>query len=484
MNFKFSYIFFFLAFSFNSLSASDSTRLSNLFLVKTITGKISPKSIVHNGNGLFFAQNMMYRHTVTVYNRDFELIKSIKDKVLLSKHEEDTSFHSKEFHRGAPVECVFSNNGKYAWVSNYEMTGKGFNKPGCDNCNSKSGYDQSFVYKINTENFNIENVIKVGSVPKYLAATQNNKYVLVSNWTSGDVSIIDTELNLEIKRVPVGRFPRGIVIDNTKNVAYIAIMGGKSIAKINLNDFSKTYFDVGEHPRHICIDEFAQTLFVTLNGEGKVAKVNLTTMKIEKIRTGRLPRSMDYCDYNKSLYIVNYGSKFLTKVDAETFKVTDTIVTNSKPIGVTIDKDKGEIWVACYSGSIMIIKDRNYKLAPQMGPENMDLSFLFDSKPVITTPTPTKPTTDIKSKPKSVIKEVAKPIHSYQIIVGSFSVKKNAERLSKTLTKEYKNCNYFKHSNGNYYVTINGFDSRDDAKTFVNAEKSKSTDFNGWILMR
>ena len=50
-------------------------------LEKTIKGQISPKSIVHNGNGLFFAQNMMYNHKVTIYNRDFELVASIKDEV-------------------------------------------------------------------------------------------------------------------------------------------------------------------------------------------------------------------------------------------------------------------------------------------------------------------------------------------------------------------------------------------------------------------
>lgn len=37
------------------------TATSTMTLVKTIHGNISPKSVVHSGNGLFFAQNMMYK---------------------------------------------------------------------------------------------------------------------------------------------------------------------------------------------------------------------------------------------------------------------------------------------------------------------------------------------------------------------------------------------------------------------------------------
>ncbi|MDG2227836.1 MAG: hypothetical protein P8L20_08915 [Flavobacteriales bacterium] len=81
--------------------------------MKIIEGKINPKSIVHSGNGLFFAQNMMYKHTVTVYNRNFQLLKTISDKVELNKYGYSKR---KGLYRGAPVECTFTHNGRYAWV--------------------------------------------------------------------------------------------------------------------------------------------------------------------------------------------------------------------------------------------------------------------------------------------------------------------------------------------------------------------------------
>ena len=48
-----------------------------LALSHTIGGAISPKSVVASRTGLVFAQNMMYRHTITVYSSDGALVKTI-----------------------------------------------------------------------------------------------------------------------------------------------------------------------------------------------------------------------------------------------------------------------------------------------------------------------------------------------------------------------------------------------------------------------
>src|SRR5436305_7191446 len=47
--------------------------------VKVIGGAITPKSVVASGEGQVFAQNMMYSHTITVYDRDGKLQKTIGD---------------------------------------------------------------------------------------------------------------------------------------------------------------------------------------------------------------------------------------------------------------------------------------------------------------------------------------------------------------------------------------------------------------------
>ncbi|MEM8887910.1 MAG: YncE family protein, partial [Bacteroidota bacterium] len=194
----------------------DSEVSQSLHLKKVIKGNIRPKSIVHSGNGRFFAQNMMYRHSVTVYDRNYTLLKTIKDQVNPKKLGQESLPSSL---RGSPVEVAFDKEGAYAYVSNYKMYGPGFNKPGQDNCVISENYDASYVYKINTQSLEIESLIEVGSVPKFLSVSPNGKILLVSNWCSGDLSVIDLETEEELRRIKLGKYPRGIAIDSKSSFA-------------------------------------------------------------------------------------------------------------------------------------------------------------------------------------------------------------------------------------------------------------------------
>ena len=325
-------------------------------LKKTIYGNISPKSIVYSGSGLFFAQNMMYRHTITVYDRNFKLVKTIPDTVNLSK------FGFSKFkgnYQGSPVEAAFSTDGKYAYVSNYQMYGSGFRNPGSDRCSPAAKHDQSFLYRINTQTLKIEKVIPVGAVPKFNAVSPDNRFALASNWCSWDLSVIDINKNLEIERVKLGAYPRGIVVTPDSKNAYVAIMGSSDIAKVNLIDFSVEWLrNIGNAPRHLTIDPNGKYLYATLNGEGNVAKIDLKTGEVaKKVSTGKAPRSMTISDEGKLLYVVNYFSNTVSKVRTSDMKVLQKVKVNSSPIGITYDPETNQVWVACYSGSIMVFQD-------------------------------------------------------------------------------------------------------------------------------
>jgi YVTN family beta-propeller protein len=324
-----------------------------LQLKGVIHGNISPKSIVHSGRGLFFAQNMMYRHSITVYDRKFQLVKSISDSINLYNY----GYKGKKgTYRGSPVEVAFSHNGRFAWVSNYCMFGPGYNRPGHDRGTPSGNYDESFLYKINTDTFIIEDVIEVGSVPKYVATTHDSRLVLVSNWCSWDLSVVDTEKNREIRRIKIGRYPRGIVVSPTFYLAYVAIMGSYDIAIVDLKNFTLSFMKhVGRSPRHLSIGPEGRYLYATLNGEGTVAKIDAISKRVvKKVRTGNAPRSMTISDDGRYLYVVNYHSNTMSEVRTDDMRVIQSVKTNHHPIGITYDPEKREIWVACYSGTIMI----------------------------------------------------------------------------------------------------------------------------------
>ena len=112
--------------------SSDGT----LVLIKTVTGDIAPKSVVASGRGLVFAQNMMYKHSITVYDKAGELVKTIPDSVDLATF--GITDHP-GVSRGAPVEVAFTPDGSKAYVSNYSMYGAGFGPEGSDDCGRRRG---------------------------------------------------------------------------------------------------------------------------------------------------------------------------------------------------------------------------------------------------------------------------------------------------------------------------------------------------------
>jgi YVTN family beta-propeller protein len=322
-------------------------------LIKTINGSISPKSVRSSGDGVVSAHNMMYQHSITVYDaKSFELLKTIPDSVSLQKYGYSKSA---SIFKGAPVEGTYSPDGNFLYVSNYAMYGPGYNKEGHDSCSPASGFDNSFVYRINRSNYEIDAIYPVGSVPKVVEATPDNKYVLAANWCSYTVSVISVDAQKVVKSIKIGRYPRGIAISNDSKRAYVAEMGGNRIHVINLEDFTVTYIPIGSNPRAIVLSPDNTKMYVTMNLSGRVASWDLTTNKAGKnVKTGSAARSLAISSDGSTLFVVNFKSDTMSKVRTSDMKVLETIKACNEPIGVTYDTPTGNTWVACYKGQIKI----------------------------------------------------------------------------------------------------------------------------------
>ena len=334
------------------LPPSDQRTLEQL---EVIGGDIAPKSVVHSGDGYFIANNMMYRHTMTLYDRDMNLVATIPDTVDLGQFGFD---YEGEF-QGAPVEAAFTSDGAYAYVSNYQMYGPGFGNPGDDSC-AKGDWDQSFLYRVDVAQAEIDQVIQVGAVPKFVAVTPDDTTVLVTNWCSYDLSVIDTDSGEETRRIDIGRFPRGIAVTQDGSKAYIAVMGSTDIAVVSLDDYSVSWINgVGGSPRHVVLSPDDAHLYVTLNRDGRIAKVDTATGQVvAAVATGAAPRSMTIAEDGRALYVVNYNDDTVSKVTTADMVEVQEIAVGHHPIGITFDANESNVWVANYGGSINVLADR------------------------------------------------------------------------------------------------------------------------------
>ena len=324
-----------------------------LRLERTITGAISPKSVVATGTGLVFAQNMMYRHTMTVYNAAGSLVKTIPEGVDLAHF--GYAGHA-GVSRGAPVEGAVSPDGRYFYVTNYSMYGANFGPEGSDDCRGPAGLSPSFVYRVDLKTLAITGVAQVGMVPKYIAVTPDNHHILVTNWCSFDLSVIDRATFKEVRRIPVGTDPRGIAVSPDSRTAYVAVMGSSDVARLDLGSFALGWYrGVGRSPRHVVLSPGGQFLYVTLNRADEVAKLDTGSgAVVARVNTGSRPRSMAISPDGTALYVVNYDSNTVTKLRASDMTVVQTIGVGSNPIGITYEPSTHRVWVACYSGEILV----------------------------------------------------------------------------------------------------------------------------------
>ena len=354
------FVIFLAVFIFVTAPSAQSQVLSSdtkMVLINTITGAISPKSVRSSGTGLISAHNMMYNHSVTIYDaHTFKLIATVPDSVQLSKF--GYSAYTTNY-KGAPVEGSYSPDGKYLYVTNYAMYGKGYNREGHDTCSPASKFDSSFLYRINLDNYQIDNVYPVGTVPKVVEVTPDNKYVLVSNWCSYDLKVISVETQKVVKTVKIGAYPRGIAVSNDSKIAYVAEMGGARIHAVNLDTFAQTYIPIGSNPRAIVLSPDNTKLYATLNASGKVISWDLLANKAGKsIKTGKAARSLTISSDGSALFVVNFESDTVSKVRAIDMKILQTIKVCNEPIGITYDAPTSRTWVACYGGSIKVFDNK------------------------------------------------------------------------------------------------------------------------------
>lgn len=344
-----------------SIVSSSSAEVLNsdqkMVLTQTVQGDISPKSVLASNSGLISAHNMMYRHSVTLYEAvSGELVATIPDSVVLS------DFGFKQYsgkYKGAPVEGAFSPDGKYLYFTNYSMYGKGFKKEGHDTCSPSSGYDNSFLSRVDLDSKKIDAVFPVGSVPKVVKVTPDNKYILVSNWCSYTVTVISVDSGKTVKNLKIGRYPRGIAITEDSQYAYIVEMGGSHIHRVSLSDFSKTLIPVGSNPRAVVISPDGTKLYITMNSSGKVQAWDLLANKtIKSVKTGLAARSLDISSDGSALFVVNFDSDTVSKVRASDMKVLQTIKVCNEPIGVTYDSSTNRTWVACYGGALKVFENK------------------------------------------------------------------------------------------------------------------------------
>lgn len=282
-----------------------------------------------------------------------------------------------------PVEACLSNDDKILWVSLHNAEGivpikidSSSNMPGDDTTTDIQGETTRkkiilrYPGRSQKDSFYVP-LIKTGKTPKIISRTIDSKYLLVSNWHSYSVSVL--EINKDeypfgkvISTIPVSSIPRGIAVDDKHNRSYVTIMGGATISVINNTAWMKVEdIPVASNPRHIVIDS-AGRLYVSYNRLARIACINgLTGKTLFTAPTHAQPRTIILSKNQKFLFVTCYNSDYLDvfKVNEDHFEKVISLPCKGHPVGVDIFEDdtKLEAWVCSYTNGLIRVFSFNKK---------------------------------------------------------------------------------------------------------------------------
>ncbi|MEP7377670.1 MAG: YncE family protein [Chitinophagaceae bacterium] len=353
-------------------STSDTYSLLEYEKKEQLNAAPGTKSVLFNRDGSkLYAMNL---EGMSVYEFDQptrKVIKEFKFKPTKGKgwdYENDKSIPSYE---EKPVEACLSHDDKILWVSLHNA--EGIVPIRLDSLNStqpstnkKLSKKITVVYRESPQkdSFYVP-LIKTGKTPKIISRTADSKYLLVSNWHSYNVSVLETNINeypyaKVVSTIPVASIPRGIVVDDKTNRSYVAIMGGATISVIsNAVWMKETDIAVASNPRHIVMDTSGH-IFVSYNKLGKIACIDAETGNtLFKASTAAKPRTIILSKNYKFLFATCYSSDTVEvfKINDNGFSKVISLPCKGHPVGVDIfeDNTKLEAWVCSYnSGSISI----------------------------------------------------------------------------------------------------------------------------------
>jgi len=271
-----------------------------------------------------------------------------------------------------PVEACFSNDDKILWVSLHNAEGivpimvdsiqnPVYRSAQMDNQPAKQ---MTVIYPGSTKIDSLRvPLIKTGKTPKVIARTSDSKYLLVSNWHSYTVSVLELNPGMSpygkvIATIPVSSIPRGIAVDDRNKKSYVAIMGGASLAILNNETWKKdSVMNVASNPRHIVMDSSSR-IFVSYNSLAKIACIDaITGNTLFTASTHPQPRTIVLSKNQQFIFVTCYSGNYVDvfKIGDSNFEKVASLPCNGSPVGVDIyeDDNKLEAWVCSYAGGFI-----------------------------------------------------------------------------------------------------------------------------------
>jgi YVTN family beta-propeller protein len=250
-----------------------------LIYMNVINTGSQPKSVEFSKSGEYFAVALLNGSGVEIYSVDnMDFYKKLKPP---AEWLENKGF----------VESVFFKTRNELWVS--QMTTGMIHVFNTDNWDYKLSFDcggswpkviildkdenTAFISNwtsknisvINTSDYSVKTTIPVNGIPRGMSISPDGKYLYVGNFTSGDINKIDIEKKRLLKNIELGNGAlRHVVISEQDNKLYVSDMFHGTITVLNLKTDSviKSFY-VGSNINTIKLSPDNSKLYISSRGQ-------------------------------------------------------------------------------------------------------------------------------------------------------------------------------------------------------------------------
>lgn len=276
----------------------------------------SPKSVRFSADGTKLYINALEGGKTVVYAwPELRKIKTISHKFTVADRglfQGESNFYDYPYYArvsdtnvfmGKPVESELSHGGRWLWIPYYRRD------------YDHSGQSPSAVAIVDTQTDEIVRVMPTGPIPKYVAASPDGRYVVVTHWGDNTLGLIDTSsgdprnfkyaghLTVEKRMSQAGLGGtnrdgtcgfclRGTVFTADSKHILVARMGGGGIAgfEVATQRYLGTVTDIAATPRHLALSPDGSILYASSNGAGVVSKAYTAAVvqALESARGGRV----------------------------------------------------------------------------------------------------------------------------------------------------------------------------------------------------